>query len=367
MQPPTFLTLTADVQREIVRKRKEILQPLALSCKQLRTVTTDMYLQEFGNLPISHKEIVSYINTKPQAFSLYNIDIYSIHVEDDKHNEKWLYSNNDTYNGAYIFNFKKDLNQNYTNISIELFFENCPDESVGIDISPKDLIVKYLGVEGLDIEIEIESMYPEKNFSKIKDIDPELFDHNHAWAAIFEIKYNDSIAATCFSNSIKSNHVNYDKLIIANKINIDDQLDPNWDTKYGNFKPKSIMTNPTLDLLSCYYIYKQRLGCMARDSQYAKKQVLAKLEYIYSKYNERKDIFYLLHIYNFFYSEALIHNILPLPEFKRFTDVMVFTNAEVMEDYHDYDHTECRAQFEHMNILIKLWYWVCKIIINMLP
>lgn len=74
-----------------------------------------------------------------------------------------------------------------------------------------------------------------------------------------------------------------------------------------------VLLKPELDLVSIYRILQTRLGCVSRQPDFAKTEVLRRLDLVYNNYTQNPDILLLLTTHGYLFLQASVLNVYPSP------------------------------------------------------
>ena len=324
---PQFTQLPFELQHIIFSKCKNTILSICQVSKHIRNLTADLYLKQYNGIPISQNEIFNYIKTKPKAFAL----LY--------HDDNIAEINGSYY--AQIFDSNNSSNNKIITTSIDLDVDLDTD----IGINPIELVNKYLGPTQLPITI--------KRYDSL-DLVTNTPSYFEAWMYIRQKKWpNGEVNLYQINSCIEYNTIKIDNLFILTIINL-----INDDTLYA------------IDLISCYQIYKQRLGCMVREPIYAVLETISRLYIIiYGYYKTYFSIQSLLYVYNFLYIEAILHNFTNkgnVIKFITFFDVIIFSNTDLVNEYYHTNPLKYQAKINMIKEQVEDWYQQAYAMITML-
>lgn len=313
---PEFVILPPELQHTVLGKRKDLILPFTKLSKQANLLVDDLYLQTFGDKPITIAEVANYIKTKPTNFA-FVIGKNSIFT-------------NDNYQISIFTDDKSRI--------ISTTIDYAQDSDLNLNISPLELIQRYLGP--IELPITINTFGSSTIYNNINYYD--------AWLYIVSKKQLASVPIKLDLQIFKAPD-NF-----KNIFNFDNAKNPNRATDLLDF-----------DLVSTYKIYRQRFGCMVRDSNYAKSKTLAKLTNVYKNYKSNNNIYVLIYTYNILYVEAMLNKFNKL-KFQQFDDLIVLINTDLLVDYYHTNPTKYEIQIGAMREQIEDWYKQCLQMINKL-
>jgi hypothetical protein len=275
----TIETLPIELRERIIQARQEpeLIRAYTRASRRLYEATTNPYLRRLCAEPISWQEIQRYVATGPKSVGLFG----------GLPRDYWD-----------IFNYKYWTVQLYTlarNIYDDRddspqYFEQMLLLVTSWSIRPQDLDLNELDEEQRDEIVSYPFLYRPILMSTYLESDR------------YGVVHGSEIADLAKSQQRHWRDV---------------KLEP-YPTVEGApiFDPRGNL--PMIDLLSQYRILFQRLGCVARNSTYAKEQVVSQLEAQYQVFRQQDDLISLIVTWTYLYLQAWAFDIYPLPAVHEF-------------------------------------------------